>query len=227
MKAVFLDFDGVIVDSIRECYEVSLLTYWGFRPPPGPEDQYRGLFRAARGLVGPAREYLFLHEAVRACLGDPDEDLAQAFAKARGRFSPGEVERFEAIFFACRAFVSRDRQRWLALHSLTDFGRSLVGRELPHHYIITTKDEDSVRLLLSHFEIAIDTILGRDDFTRSGDKAAMIGRIMDERGYSEARFVDDNQTHLGSVSDPRIRLVFADWGYGSLLGQDINRQGAA
>jgi len=227
MKATFLDFDGVIVDSIRECYEISLLTYWGFRPPPEPQDEYRRLFWSARGLVGPASEYLFLHEAVRACLNAPGEHPVQAFAKAKGRFSPGEVERFEAMFFACRAFAKRDLQRWLALHSLTDFGRSLTGRELPHHYIITTKDEDSIRLLLSHFGITIDTILGRDDFRRSGNKDALISRIMDEHCYSEAEFLDDNQDHLDTVSDPRVRPVFANWGYGSLVGQEINKRGAA
>lgn len=225
MKAVFLDFDGVIVDSIKECYEVSLLTYQGFKPLQERQDERYELFCSARGLVGPAGQYLFLHEAVSICMSIPGVNIAQAFTASKDKFSTEESERFEAMFFACRNFLKRNLMRWLEMHSLTDFGRQLARRDLPHHYVITTKDIDSVRILLAHFEIAIDIILGRDDFKHSGNKGALIQRVMEANDYDEAEFVDDNQTHLETVRDPRVRLVFADWGYGSLVGHDINKRG--
>lgn len=227
MKAVFLDLDGVIVDSIQECCEVSLLTYWGFGPLPESGGACRRLFRAARGLVGPAREFLFLQDAVAVCLADPAASLAEAFLAAKRGRDPGEVDRFEAMFFACRAFLRRDAARWFGLHALTAFGQSLVGRDLPRHYIVTTKDEESARLLLGHFGITVADVFGRDDFKRYGDKGALIAAVMDEHGYDEAEFVDDNQDHLDAVKDPRVRLVFADWGYGGLLGQPVDKGGEA
>ena len=51
----FLDFDGVIIDSIEECYQVSFETYYAYADFAFSRSEYKNLFYKYRGLVGPAR----------------------------------------------------------------------------------------------------------------------------------------------------------------------------
>ena len=47
-EAVFLDFDGVIVDSIKECYKISLETFFGFNNLKFINSEYELLFNKNR-----------------------------------------------------------------------------------------------------------------------------------------------------------------------------------
>ena len=61
-RLIALDFDGVIIDSIEECFQVSKEVYYGFSQFPFDEVLYKEMFFLYRGLVGPACEYLALHK---------------------------------------------------------------------------------------------------------------------------------------------------------------------
>ena len=62
-KAVLLDFDGVLVDSIHECYDISKVAYCGFTTLSA-EDKHKSLFYTFRWLVRPAQHYLALHKSI-------------------------------------------------------------------------------------------------------------------------------------------------------------------
>ena len=67
MKAICLDFDGVIADSIEETFIVSLNIYYGFSGPDNL-DAVRGLFFKYRGLVRPPHHFHALHYAIELTL---------------------------------------------------------------------------------------------------------------------------------------------------------------
>ena len=50
----FIDLDGVIIDSAKECYLVSKFVYYKNKKFSYDEDKYSKLFYKYRGLVGPA-----------------------------------------------------------------------------------------------------------------------------------------------------------------------------
>ena len=55
----FLDFDGVIVDSIEECFQVSFKTYYKNKNFPYDKKKYKNLFYENRGLVKPLMNILY------------------------------------------------------------------------------------------------------------------------------------------------------------------------
>ena len=61
-EAIFLDFDGVIVDSISECFCVSLDTYYHENNFKYDNDVYKNLFYKYRYLVGPVYQFMSLHK---------------------------------------------------------------------------------------------------------------------------------------------------------------------
>ena len=56
-----IDLDGVIIDSIEECFINSMLTYNGINKKNNIE---KILFYKNRGLVGPAFQYYYLMKSI-------------------------------------------------------------------------------------------------------------------------------------------------------------------
>ena len=71
----FLDMDGVIIDSIEECYKVSKDTYFQDRAFIYSEDKYRKIFFKYRGYVRPPYEYFCLHDAIIKFYDKQFEDI--------------------------------------------------------------------------------------------------------------------------------------------------------
>ena len=103
---------------------------------------------------------------------------------------------------------------WLNLHELTEFGKTIQQLEdSTHHYIITTKDKDSVKLLCDYFSICINNIFSKDDYNSIGSKGEIISNFLDRSEYESVVFIDDSVKHLDSVDDSRVKLFFANWAY--------------
>lgn len=214
MKAVFLDFDGVIVDSIKECYLVSKYAYFGSAINRYDEKDYRQLFYKYRGFVGPVYQYLVLHRVIERYIEKEDVDIVSDFSIMNRKVKTSEKERFEFIFFKIRDFLQKDLGKWIKLHKLTNFGRKIQNKYLRNYFVITTKDKKSVELLLSFYRIRIKNILCVEDYDKFGSKGKLITNVLDTSGYENAVFIDDSSVHLDSVRDGRIKCYFADWGYG-------------
>lgn len=210
MKAIFLDFDGVIVDSIYECYEVSKKCI-DFQTKIY-EPKYKELFYKYRFLVRPAYEYLYLHKAIRSYI-DNKSDIESSFKKQKNILTKEEVLKFENSFFSQRSKLQKSTREWINMHNLTNFAKSLQNKSLDNYFIITTKDKISVEILLKHYSINIETIFDKNNYIKHGSKGAIIKDFLDNSDYNKAYFIDDSSEHLKSVNDNRVKCFFANWGY--------------
>ncbi len=216
MNAVFLDFDGVIADSIDECYLVAKQAYFGFAKLPTDEGNLRGLFVKYRGNVRPVYQYMLLLRAFEVNeFQDDSESILASFLTLENNVSEKEKERFETLFFRARELGQVDKTAWLKLNPLTGFGKGLIGRNLDDVYIVTTKDKKSVNLILQEHNIRLSDVFDKQAYREFGDKGKIIKHVMDQNSkYVTGIFVDDAVGHLDAVNDPRITCYFADWGYG-------------
>lgn len=216
MKAVILDFDGVLVDSIEECFQVARTAFFGFAATPVDEKSIRKLFFKYRGVVRPPYEYLLLFQAIAAAgYRDVKDEILGYFVELQQSLSTQDRDIFEAVFFQVRAVKQKDIKAWVMLSPLTKYGKSLRGKELEDTVIVTTKDRYSVEQLLINNNIHVTRIYDRDDYKKFGNKGEIITNFLNDNSqYDSAIFVDDAVEHLDSVNDPRVKCYFADWGYG-------------
>ncbi|MFC1747417.1 HAD family hydrolase [Pseudomonadota bacterium] len=223
MNAVILDFDGVVVDSIEECYQVAKEAYFGFADIPVNEKALKEVFFKYRGIVRPAYQYLFLMRAiVENDCADRKNGIYSRFYELEEATDQSVRAHFETVFFGLRGLKQQDIQSWIQLNPLTEYGKTLVGKKLGDYCIVTTKDRFSVEQLLMHNNIAIDLIYDRDDYKQYGNKGEIITKFLDENEqYESAIFVDDAAEHLDTVKDSRVKNYFADWGYGENTGYEI------
>ena len=220
MKLLVLDFDGVIADSARECFEVALATYSGLRP----ESTLRGrdeaslyaAFLALMPLGNRAEDFGVALAAIEAGSAIPDQAAYDAFYAA----TDAEWRRaFHKRFYLVRAdFSSGDPRRWYSLVPPYPRFLELLRRRAGacRYAIATAKDRRSVGALLDAYGVAdlfesqlvLDKETGVDKVAHHEHLARLCGVA-----YPEMTFVDDKVNHLDAVGGLGVRCALSAWGY--------------
>ena len=220
MRALVLDFDGVIADSSRESYAVARRTYLELRPASPlaarPADAVYREFLAAMPLGNRAEDYGVVLGAI-----EREVELADqaAYDRLRAAEDAGWLADYHERYYEVRAALAHeDPAGWLALlpayPGFVDVLQRRAG-ELPYA-IATSRDRRSVDALLEHYGIAglfpADRILDKQTGAR---KTAHLARLRErlDLSFSDLTFVDDKLNHLEDVARLGVRCALAAWGY--------------
>mgnify|MGYP001166273444 CR=1 FL=1 len=207
MKILYaLDLDGVIIDSIEECYINSSLTFHGKKTVNKAE---KDLFYKYRGEVGPAFEYYFLMFAINSGL-----DIKKNMRKMISKGLIEEAKEFEFKFFENRnKIIANDFKSWIKLNPLTDFGLFLKKKKPKNVIIVTTKNNFAAKRIISFYNIEVQKVYGNEELEPYGSKGALLNHLMLNSTLDEIVFIDDSIKHLETVKNRGISCYFADWGY--------------
>lgn len=216
VEVLALDFDGVICDSRHECLELSLRCFAEVSPDlysllAGEKmAEARSFFLERRGLVRPARNFYLLW-VWAACF--PERRLsANDFEAMASEFS-GELVQFETLFFGNRAeILANDPEAFVSLNPFySGVVETWKAFSMPT-YIVSTKDSNSIELLLRSKNISVDGVFGFGP----NSKRENIAMIIDKHAINPEAlaFVDDNPLHLRDVAGVGIQTFWASWGYG-------------
>lgn len=229
MRALVLDFDGVISDSAREAFVVALRTYCELYPfsalgpvlegmdPAQPQvSSLYSPFLELMPLGNRAEDYGVALRALERNVSLEDQSDYDAF---KARFEADELRLFHKRFYQMRLAFSRgEPATWLRLMApypeFLDLLRRRAGEvELA---VATAKDRRSVRELLRHYGVEALFPEGRvlDKETGVG-KDAHLSHLRELLGlpYEAMTFVDDKVNHLEVVAELGVRCVLAAWGY--------------
>jgi phosphoglycolate phosphatase-like HAD superfamily hydrolase len=216
MEALFLDVDGVIINSIDECYLISSEVYFKEFKSKSPDPRTKELFYQHRGLVRPVYQYMVLFQAIESVQQGNESNIEQKFIELNQSSQVGDNNRFENLFFDLRKKYQADLASWVRMNPLTLFGQTLKEKNLLNTFFITTKDKVSVEHISRHYSIRVSGIFEKEIYSRLGSKGKIITKFLnDHHNYDSAVFVDDAVEHLDTVDDSRIKCYFADWGYGN------------
>ena len=223
---LFLDFDGVVCDSERECFVSSWLTYRELRGPGLlPERislQSRRRFRELRPLIRSGEDYVVIQdilarEAVQAGYRGPASQ--DAFDACRRALGAQRIATFKRAMAATRdRFLQRDKQGWLALNRIYPHMRTLLtGSDLDHVRILSTKAAPLVCEILRAHAIPLPDAAVFHAASNPGGadtrKLDLIAAQLDAAPGAHALFVEDQLDHLLDNGDARITTFLADWGY--------------
>ena len=243
MKALALDFDGVISDSAPESFVVAIRTWAGLRPDSNLNGRIALLRRLDREAVQSARTYSEFLELMP--LGNRAEDYAVALdvlergvsvsdqASYDAERSSQDAEfllRFHKAFYREREALSRsDPAGWLRLIAPYPEFVELLRRRAGDVMlaIATAKDRRSVELLLRDY--GISDLFGRErllDKEVGVSKCAHLEQLQHTLGipFEEITFIDDKVNHLDSVAGLGVRCVLAGWGYNGPREHELARE---
>jgi phosphoglycolate phosphatase-like HAD superfamily hydrolase len=232
MRALALDFDGVISDSAAEAFVVSLITLQQMHPV----EEWAALTDRVASM---SRAEILAEPLCRAFvegmpLGNRAEDFGVVLRALASSASLADQAAYDRVFqdvgaafrdeFHERFYVERAALRarapeaWLALMAPYSAFLDVLRRHAGDVTlaVATAKDRTSVDLLLAEYGVedlfAPDLIL---DKTAGPDKRAHVRALAERLGLDlqDVTFVDDKVNHLDSVSRLSVRCALASWGY--------------
>jgi phosphoglycolate phosphatase-like HAD superfamily hydrolase len=207
---LFLDFDGVICNSINECFVVSWLAYHQDAKTPDhiALADYRA-FESYRPFIRRGGDYVLLQRciATRQRLESQDD-----FDRAERCLDPGESERYHERFYEARSRLLESRpEYWLSLNPLYPHVAGLLGALSRRSVIITTKEVDFALRILSYH--SIDWPSDRIICSGRERKQRIIGDYLSRESAPCAVLVDDQIDHLVPCDSEAISVWLAGWGY--------------
>jgi phosphoglycolate phosphatase-like HAD superfamily hydrolase len=236
MRALALDFDGVISDSAPEAFVVALRTLVELRPgsplaaaAAEPSD-HPGVYRqflALMPLGNRAEDYAVALEAIASAVPiESQDDYDRLFAAQ----DPELLERFHRRFYEVRrAWAERDPGSWReAMAPYPGFLELLRRRAGDAELAIATaKDRATVRALLEAY--GVDDLFPEEkvlDKEAGRSKRAHLEQLSLRLGLPlpDLTFVDDKVNHLQSVAPLGVRCALATWGYNGPRERDLARR---
>ena len=220
MKALALDFDGVISDSVRESFAVAMGTYLDLQSGSSlgqrdRDERYRE-FLELMPLGNRAEDYGTTMLALDSRRSLPDQETYDAFRGAQDR---QWLERYHRRFYEVRAEMARtDPVGWRGLMRPYDsFLRILRRRAGDTKYAIATaKDRRSVDLLLREYGIddlfSAELIMDKESGEKKTGHLRQLRELL-KLDFPEITFVDDKVNHLDTVAPLGVRCALAAWGY--------------
>jgi phosphoglycolate phosphatase-like HAD superfamily hydrolase len=220
MRALALDFDGVICDSAREAFVVAVRTHRRVLSPGFARNELDAAlfaeFVALMPLGNRAEDYAIALCAIERGRALADQAEYDAF---RRELDPAALRAFHKQFYRERAaWMRRDAAGWHAhmrpYPGLCELLRRRAGDA--GLWIATAKDRHSVRALLEHYGIADlfpeGAVLDKET---SVSKREHVRCVAERAGVapSEVTFVDDKVSHLEDVAALGARCALAAWGY--------------
>jgi hypothetical protein len=209
-RILFLDFDGVICDSIDECFVSSWLAYHRRPGAPLPSSVavgMRGRFAEMRPFIRSGEDYVVIQRLLaegRVVSTQAEFDAALA--------AEGETERIKEVFYAARGnLLETDRAYWLSLNRVYREVRGPLARIADSEdvrVLSTKKSEFIVEILAANgISMPIRRVIYTGSQTKMEIIAAMIGPS------DRALLIDDQIDHLLACADPRVEVRLALWGY--------------
>ncbi|MEK9627552.1 MAG: HAD family hydrolase [Nitrospinota bacterium] len=220
-RAVFLDFDGVLFDTVREAYAVSMMA---LNPSERIEDidfesKHFKDFNQLRYLVGPAWNYYYVMQTIN---NDslPENELDIEYKKLIGQQKQVEYNAFEKNFFHAREILrENDHDQWLSMtcpYNIVENLRKIINEYSEQFFLVTTRDRESVKdlLTLHNLDIPESNLFAKTDYESHKSKRKIIQNLIDKFQIEEALFIDDLEEHLVSCSTiDGLSTIQAKWGY--------------
>ena len=210
----FLDFDGVLCDSILECFISSYIGYYHHflkQRPVSVELERYAQFTKLRPFIRRGADYLLLHKMLderQVCECQQDFDI---ILQENGK----EIsDTFHECFYLVREdLLSNQHDYWLSLNKIYAPLKTAIQKWAlrPDQYILSTKKAEFIKEILIFS--GIDWPLDRIIYSGTFEKNDIIVKKIQTSSAEKAFFIDDQIDHFKGINDPRIETAIAAWGY--------------
>ena len=210
---LFLDFDGVICDSLEECYRSSWLAAaevsLGSEPLPNPpfDAAYQARFNACRPFIRSGEDYLVVHEW--AAQGRVPEDQLAFDASLDEKGSAVMAQLKKRLYDVRDRLLEAHLSRWLSWNPLYPGMAQALAQQVnnPSVWVLSTKKAEFIVQILAHHGVSWP--LERTLYTGSQKKLDMI----EQRVPGKASLLIDDQVDHLDFDHPDCDCRLALWGY--------------
>lgn len=209
-----LDFDGVICDSLAECFASSWTAFHVLfrKADPGvPTLAQKAAFARLRPFIRTGEDFVVIQDLIWRGIDVRDQPEFDAHVHRAG------VENrtaFRNLFYQARAeMLERDRAGWLGLNKIYPHmahAFTLLPPDAPL-FILSTKKPRFIAEILAEHDITVAE--KRIVLSESEPKLVTVEKIRKAGGFLRAILVEDQIDAIKDNRNEAIQAYLAQWGY--------------
>jgi phosphoglycolate phosphatase-like HAD superfamily hydrolase len=214
-KVLFLDFDGVLFDTLKEVYLVNRCLYKGIGLFDEVNKENYALYSKYKYLV----YNIWMFYYYNPLLFDGCDNIANEFHNALLNRNIEKENAFCNEFLKIRAdLVKNNYDFWKSLETPYDFFfeiKKLYEEIKPEIVVVSKKNKAAIveRFHSYGFNLPEDKVFAREVLDKYSTKGEFMVEYMAQNGFESAVFVDDNNNNLKTCNNyPQIRQILALWG---------------
>ena len=214
-RVLFLDFDGVLFDTLKEVYLVNRQLYKGTSLFDKVDNENYQLYSKYKYLV----YNIWMFYYYNPLLFDGCNDIESTFLNALLSRDIEKEEKFCAEFLSIRAdLVKNNYDFWNSLETPYNFFyeiKKLYEENKPEMVIVSKKNKASILQRFASYGFALpeNKVFAREILDKYSTKGEFMAQYMKQNGYKEAIFVDDNYNNLKTCDRfLNIKQILALWG---------------
>jgi len=215
-KVLFLDFDGVLFDTLKEVYLVSRYIYQNKDFLDEVDKDNYALFSKYKYLVYNIWMFYYFNPLIfENC---KENEIIQKYESALLNRNKEKEEKFCNQFLDARkSLVNNHFDFWKNLETPYEFFneiKKMYDLENKNVVIISKKNKNSIieRFQTYNFSLPSEYIFAREILDNYSSKGEFINEYMNKNNFNSAIFVDDNMNNLKTVQNNNVKTILALWG---------------
>ncbi len=214
-KVLFLDFDGVLFDTLKEVYLVNRRLYSGVDLFEEVDKDNYLLYSKYKYLV----YNIWMFYYYNPLIFDGCENIVKNFSNALLNRDIKAENAFCDEFLKIRAdLVKNNYDFWKSLETPYDFFfeiKKLYEANKPEIVVVSKKNKAAIieRFQSYGFNLPEEKVFAREILDKYSTKGEFMVEYMNQNGFESAIFVDDNNNNLKTCDKyPQIKQILALWG---------------
>ncbi|MBQ4647073.1 MAG: hypothetical protein IJB79_06965 [Candidatus Gastranaerophilales bacterium] len=214
-KILFLDFDGVLFDTLKEVYLVNRCLYKGISLFDEVDEKNYQLYSKFKYLV----YNIWMFYYYNPLLFDDCKEIEKKFSNALLNRNIKKEEEFCAEFLKIRAdLVKNNYDFWNSLETPYNFFfeiKKIFEEKQIEIVVVSKKNKTSIlqRFASYGFNLPADKVFAREILDKYSTKGEFMIEYMRKNNFEEAIFVDDNNNNLKTCDKySNIKQILALWG---------------
>jgi len=230
-KILFLDFDGVLFDTLREVYLVNRFHYQNTPVYDAVDEDNYKLFYKFKYLI--YNIWMFLYYNPLIFNKTEENQIPALFYDAISKRNIALEEKFCTEFLNIRNdLIINHNDFWQSLETPYKFFfgiKKLYENDKINVVIVSKKNKSSIvkRMHGFGFNLKEEYIFACEALEKYRSKAEFMEEYMKNHGYNSAIFVDDNENNIiPCEKNDKIKTIQALWGNTSPDAKGLNEKEA-
>lgn len=216
MKTIFLDFDGVLFDSVKEAYLLARFAYYGIEPHVSISENVYNIFRKYRYLNTHSWQFYYFFLLLE---NKTTDNLFEAnYYELTANPNLQKIKDFDEKYVSAREnLIKNDYEFWNSLDEPYDFFfkvKELAKNSDYEFIILTNKKKLPVQNRLSQYGINNIKLFANEDLVSYNNKAEFIADYLKNYSIANCYLIEDSVDNINTCKKyPQIKPLLVNWGY--------------
>lgn len=215
-NTLFLDFDGVLFDTVLESYLLARYAYFGIEPFEKINEKEYELFHSVRYLITHSWHYYYIMKLIGE--GINVENFSQEYRNAVSHRNEKTDNEFDKKFQVKRKdLIENHFDFWNKLDKPYPFFDKIKPlAEKLNIIIVSTKNEEAILRHCKDYGLNIEkkNVVGKNKLKQYGSKKEFLEYYIRENKIDKSIFIDDAISTIKNCSNiQNLNVYCANWGY--------------